>query len=263
MPTLTSSFDLTGKVAIVTGSSRGIGFASARLMAAHGANVVVSGRKADAAHAAAAQINASRGEGWGEAVAVPCNIGRREELQGLVDAATTRWGGVDIVMANAAIHPWMGSVLDLKEETFAKFMQVNVQSSIWLAQMTVPGMLEKGWGRFIVVASIVGLLADQVTGTYGLTKAADMQFVRNMALEFGSRGVCANCIAPGTFKTEMARSQWESPEIAGEYLRRNPSGRFGEPDEIAGVAVMLASAAGGYVNGQTLVVDGGHTVSFR
>ena len=136
-----------------------------------------------------------------------CNIGRKEELQRVVDAANQVWGRIDIVMANAAIHPWVGSVLDLKEETFNKFMQVNVQSSIWLAQMTVPGMLERGYGRFIVVASVVGILGDPVTGTYGLTKAADMQFVRNIAMEFASRGITANCIAPGTFKTEMARSQ--------------------------------------------------------
>lgn len=254
-------FDLGGKVALITGSSRGIGFASARRMAEHGAKIVVCGRKADACAEAAALINADQGAEV--AVAAPCNIGRREELQRAVDLANSRWGRLDIVMANAAIHPWMGSVLDLPDETFSKFMQVNVQSSVWLAQMAVPGMLERGYGRFIVVASIVGLLGDRDTGTYGLTKAADMQFVRNLAMEFASRGVSANCIAPGTFKTEMARSQWEDPQIAAWYQGRNPSKRFGELDEIAGVAVMLASPAGGYINGQTLAVDGGHTISFR
>ena len=251
-------FDLRGKVAIITGSSRGIGLASAHGMAEHGARVVISGRKADACEAAAAEI---RAEG-GEAIAVPCNIGRRDELQNLVDTARRTWGSVDIVMANAAIHPWVGSVLDLKDETFNKFMQVNVQSSIWLAQMTVPGMAERGYGRFILVASIVGLMGDAVTGTYGLTKAADMQFVRNMACEFGAKGITANCIAPGTYKTEMARSQWDNPDIAGPYLARNPSKRFGEPAEIAGLAVMLASPSGGYINGQTIVADGGHTITF-
>jgi NAD(P)-dependent dehydrogenase (short-subunit alcohol dehydrogenase family) len=256
-------FDLSGKVAIITGSSRGIGFASARRMAEHGAKVVISGRKADACTAAAAQINGEFSAAGGEALAVPANIGRREELRNLVDIATAKWGRVDIVMANAAIHPWIGSVLDLPEETFSKFMQVNVQSSIWLAQMTVPGMLERGYGRFIVVASIVGLLGDPVTGTYGLTKAADMQLVRNMAMEFASGGVCANCIAPGTFKTEMARSQWEDSRMVAWYEQRNPSRRFGEVDEIAGLALLLASRAGGYINGQTIPVDGGHTISFR
>lgn len=252
-------FDLHGKVAIVTGSSRGLGLASARGMAEHGARVVISGRNLEAAEMAAAQIRAA----GGEAIAVPCNIGRKEELQRLVDAAGAQWGRVDIVMANAAIHPWVGSVLDLKEETFNKFMQVNVQSSIWLAQMTVPGMLERGYGRFIVVASIVGLLGDPVTGTYGLTKAADMQFVRNMAMEFASRGITANCIAPGTFKTEMARSQLEDEALVKWYQERNPSKRFGEVDEVAGLAVLLASPSGGYINGQTIAVDGGHTISFR
>lgn len=252
-------FDLRGKVAIITGSSRGLGLASAQGMAAHGAKVVISGRKLDACEAAAAGIR----EAGGEAIALSCNIGRKEELQRTVDAALQAWGRVDIVMANAAIHPWVGSVLDLKDETFNKFMQVNVQSSIWLAQMTVPGMIERGYGRFILVASIVGLLGDPVTGTYGLTKAADMQFVRNMANEFASKGITANCIAPGTFKTEMARSQWEDPSMVQWYEGRNPSRRFGEVDEIAGLAVLLASPSGGYINGQTIAVDGGHTVSFR
>lgn len=252
-------FDLSGRVAVVTGSSRGLGLASARGMAAHGARVVISGRKPEPCEAEAARI---RAEG-GEAIAVPCNIGRKDELQRLVDAANAQWGRVDIVMANAAIHPWVGSVLDLQDETFAKFMQVNVQSSLWLARMTVPGMLERGYGRFIVVASIVGLLGDPVTGTYGLTKASDMQFVRNMATEFASRGITANCIAPGTFRTEMARSQWEDEAMVRWYRGRNPSQRFGEVDEIAGLAVLLASPSGGYINGQTIAVDGGHTISFR
>ncbi len=252
-------FDLSGRVAIVTGSSRGLGLASARGMAEQGARVVISGRKPEACEAAVAEIRAA----GGEAIAVPCNIGRKEDLQRVVDTANEQWGRVDIVMANAAIHPWIGSVLDLKDETFNKFMQVNVQSSIWLAQMTVPGMLERGYGRFIVVASIVGLLGDPVTGTYGLTKAADMQFVRNLAMEFASRGVTANCIAPGTFKTEMARSQWEDEALVRWYNDRNPSKRFGEVDELAGLAVMLASPSGGYINGQTIAVDGGHTISFH
>jgi dehydrogenase/reductase SDR family member 4 len=257
---MTSSlFDLHGKVAIVTGSSRGLGLASARGLAEHGAKVVISGRKAEACNAAVAQIEAA----GGEAIAVPCNIGRKEELQHLVGTTLEKWGRIDIVMANAAIHPWIGSVLDLKDETFNKFMQVNVQSHIWLAQLTVPGMLERGYGRFIVVASIVGLLGDPVTGTYGLTKASDMQFVRNMATEFASRGVTANCIAPGTFKTEMARSQWEDEALIKWYHERNPSKRFGEVQEIAGLAVLLASPSGGYINGQTIAVDGGHTISFH
>lgn len=255
---VSSLFDLRGKVAIVTGSSRGLGFESAKGLAEHGAKVVISGRKAEACEEAVADIRAA----GGEAIAVPCNIGRKEELANLVGTAQSTWGRVDIVMANAAIHPWLGSVLDLKDETFNKFMQVNVQSNVWLAQLTVPGMVERGYGRFIVVSSVVGILGDPVTGTYGLTKAADMQFVRNMACEFGAKGITANCIAPGTYKTEMAKSQWGNPEIAQPYLARNPSRRFGEPEEIAGLAVMLASPSGGYINGQTIIADGGHTIAF-
>jgi NAD(P)-dependent dehydrogenase (short-subunit alcohol dehydrogenase family) len=219
---------------------------------------VISGRKAEACESAAAEIR----KAGGEALAVPCNIGRKDEVRTLVEAAGSAWGRVDIVMANAAIHPWIGSVVDLQDETFLKFMQVNVQSNLWLAQMTLPGMVERGYGRFIVVASVVGLLGDAVTGTYGLTKAADMQFVRNLACEFGAQGITANCIAPGTYKTEMARSQWDNPDVARPYLSRNPTKRFGEPEEIAGLAVMLASPSGGYINGQTIVADGGHTIAF-
>ena len=257
-------FDLRDKVAIITDSSRGIGYASAKGMAEHGANVVISSRKREGCEAAAAEINRLINQDHGgEAIAVPCNIGRKDELRTLVDTAVSTWGKVDIVMANAAIHPWIGSMLELKDETFNKFMQVNVQSNIWLAQMTVPGMVERGYGRFILLASIVGLFGDAVTGTYGLTKAADMQLVRNMTMEFAARGVTANCIAPGTFKTEMARTQWEDPEMVNWYSERNPSKRFGDTDEIAGLAVALASPSGGYINGQTIAVDGGHTISFH
>ncbi|SFC29134.1 SDR family NAD(P)-dependent oxidoreductase [Tropicimonas isoalkanivorans] len=252
-------FDLTGKVAIVTGSSRGLGLASARGLAEHGAKVVISGRKSTPCDEAAAQI---RAEG-GQAIAQPCNIGRKDEIDALVGRAIDAWGRVDIVMANAAIHPWIGSALELEDATFDKFMQVNVLSSLWLVQGTFPGMIERGWGRFISVGSIVGRVGDAVTGTYGLTKAADMQMVRNLACEFGAKGITANCIAPGTFRTEMARTQWEDGAMVEWYCGRNPSARFGEPEEIAGLAVLLASPSGGYINGQTIHADGGHTISFR
>ena len=252
-------FDLSAKVAIITGGSRGLGFASAKAMAEHGAKVVIVGRNQEACDQAANEIRAK----GGQALAISCNIGRKEELQAMVNETHCQWGRVDIVMANAAIHPWVGSVLDLEDRTFTKFMEANVQSNIWLAQMTLPGMIERAYGRYISVGSIVGILGDPETGTYGLTKAADMQFVRNVANEFAHAGVTANCIAPGTFKTEMARSQWEDQKIVDWYNSRNPSRRFGEVDEIAGLAVLLASPSGGYINGQTIAVDGGHTITFR
>jgi dehydrogenase/reductase SDR family protein 4 len=256
-------FDLSGRVAIVTGSSRGIGLASARAMAAHGAKVVICGRKLEPCIEAAEAINRDPGSESGEALALAVNIGRKEELKSLVDQTVAKWGAIDIVMANAAIHPWIGSVVDLADETFTKFFQSNLQSSVWLAQLTLRAMAARGYGRFIVVASLVGILGDPETGTYGLTKAGDMQLVRNIAMEFAAKGVCANCIAPGTFKTEMARTYWDVPEMIEWNERRNPSRRFGELDEIAGLAVMLASRAGGYINGQTIPVDGGHSISYR
>lgn len=253
-----SLFDLTGKTALITGSTRGLGRATAEHLARHGARVVVTSRKAEECAAVAEAIRAEGGDSFGHAA----NLSRKAEVLALADAALQRYGRIDILVCNAAIHPWTGPTLEIADETFAKFMQVNVQSSIWLAQKALPGMIDAKDGRIILTSSLSGLTGSARFGLYGLTKAADLQLARNLAVEYGRHGVRANAIAPDIHRTEMARSLWDDPQQAAGYLARNPSGRFGEPDEIAGTVVWLASRAGGNVNGQTIVVDGGYSIHY-
>lgn len=255
-------FDLTGKVALITGSSRGMGKAIAERMAQHGANVVITSRKADVCEAVAAEINRNRAEGQGEAMAIACNIGRKQELEQLVAAVEDRWGRVDILVCNAAINPWIGSSLEVEDVTFRKVMETNLMGTHWLSQLVLPGMIERRDGRIILVTSLSGQTGSRQFGLYGLSKAAGNQMVRNLAVEFGRYNIRTNAIAPDVHRTDMARSLWDNPAAADPYLKRNPSGRFGEPDEIAGTAIFLASPAGGNVNGQVIVVDGGYSINY-
>lgn len=250
-----SLFDLTGKVAVVTGSSKGIGRAIAERMAEHGAKVVISSRKAPACEAVASAIRA-RG---GEAFVVPCNISRKDELQHLVDSALAQWGGIDVLVCNAAVNPYYGPSLGISDEAFDRIMGSNVRSNFWLANMVLPQMAERGGGSVIIISSIGGLRGSAMLGTYAISKAADMQLARNIAIEWGPKGIRANCIAPGLIRTDFARALWENPEIAHKRTRETPLQRIGEPDEIAGAAIYLASAAGSFTTGQTIVVDGGTT----
>jgi NAD(P)-dependent dehydrogenase (short-subunit alcohol dehydrogenase family) len=250
-----SLFDLIGKVAVVTGSSKGIGRAIAERMAEHGAKVVISSRKAPACEAVASVIRA-RG---GEAFVVPCNISRKDELQHLVDSALAQWGGIDVLVCNAAVNPYYGPSLGISDEAFDRIMGSNVRSNFWLANMVLPQMAERGGGSVIIISSIGGLRGSAMLGTYAISKAADMQLARNIAVEWGPKGIRANCIAPGLIRTDFARALWENPEIAQKRTRETPLQRIGEPDEIAGAAIYLASAAGSFTTGQTIVVDGGTT----
>ncbi|HZR38407.1 MAG TPA: glucose 1-dehydrogenase [Nevskia sp.] len=253
-------FDLSGKTALVTGSTRGIGRACAEQLARHGARVAISSRSAAECAVTAASINAEHGAG--RAIAQAANLSRKHEVLALADAALAAFGRIDILVCNAAIHPWTGPTLDIVDETFARFMQANVQSSIWLAQKVLPGMIGHGDGRIILISSLSGLTGSARYGLYAISKAADLQLARNLAVEYGRRGIRANAVAPDVHRTEMARSLWGDPQLAEGYLRRNPSGRFGEPEEIAGTVVWLASRAGGNVNGQTIVVDGGYSLNY-
>jgi NAD(P)-dependent dehydrogenase (short-subunit alcohol dehydrogenase family) len=250
-----SLFDLTGKVAVITGSSKGIGRAIAERMAEHGAKVVISSRKGPACEAVASAIT-TRG---GEALVVPCNISRKDELRHLVDSTIARWGSIDILVCNAAVNPYYGPSIAISDEAFDRIMGSNVRSNFWLANMVLPQMAERGGGSIIIVSSIGGLRGSAMLGTYAISKAADMQLARNIAVEWGPKGVRANCIAPGLIRTDFARALWENPEIAQKRTRETPLQRIGEPDEIAGAAIYLASAAGSFTTGQTIVVDGGTT----
>jgi NAD(P)-dependent dehydrogenase (short-subunit alcohol dehydrogenase family) len=251
-------FDLTGEVAVITGSSRGIGRAIAHRMAEHGASVVVSSRKQDACEEAAAAINAAVGRE--AAVAVAANISSKEALQGLADAALTRFGQVTALVCNAASNPYFGPMAGIADEQFVKILMNNVVSNHWLIQMLVPQMLERGAGSITVVSSIGGLKASTVIGAYNISKAADLQLVRNLSAEFGPRGVRVNAICPGLIKTDFARALWENPDILAQATAHSSLKRIGEPDEIAGMAVFLASRAGAFTTGQGIVIDGGATI---
>lgn len=251
-----SLFDLTGKVAVVTGSSKGIGRAIAERMAEHGAKVVISSRKADRCEQVAAGIR-SRG---GEAIALPCHIGRKDELQALVDQTVAQCGGIDILVCNAAVNPYLGPAAGASDEIYERVMGANVRSNFWLCNMVLPGMAERGGGAVIIISSIGGLLGSGKLGLYGLSKAADMQLARNIAVEWGPQNIRANAIAPGLVRTDFARALWEDPVLYRKRTRTSPLQRIGEPDEIAGAAVFLASPAGNFTTGHTLVIDGGVTI---
>ncbi|MDW8469684.1 MAG: SDR family oxidoreductase [Burkholderiales bacterium] len=249
-------FDLTGKVALVTGSTRGIGKSIAQELARAGARVMVSSRKAHACEAVRREFEA---EGL-EVRAQPCNVSRREELEALVRATEDAWGRVDIAVANAAANPYYGPLASIPEEALDKVWLNNVKSVLWLANLTIPAMAERGGGAFIVVGSIAGLLANTVIGAYGISKAADHQLVRNLAAEWGPKGVRVNAIAPGLVKTDFARALWEDPKRRAEREAMTPLRRLGEPRDIGGIAVFLASEAAAFVTGQVIVADGGVSI---
>ncbi|GJL88080.1 MAG: short-chain dehydrogenase [Minwuia thermotolerans] len=246
-------FDITGKVAVVTGGSKGIGKAIAEALAAHGAKVVVASRKLDACQAVVDGIKAD----GGDATAISCNITNREDLEKLVRESEAAYGQIDIMVANAAVNPFMGSNLDIPDDAFQKIMTCNVQSNLWLAQMVIPGMQARNDGAFIIVSSIGGLKGDRSLGAYAISKAADFQLARNLAVEFGKDNIRVNCIAPGLVKTDFAKALWTDPERSSKRLAGTPMARLGEPEDLAGIAVYLAAPAGSWTTGQVFVVDGG------
>ena len=253
-------FDLTGKVAVITGSSKGIGKAIAERMAEHGAKVVISSRKAGPCDEVAQALNDRHGEGT--AIAIPANIASKEELQRLVDETNATFGKIDILVCNAASNPSAGPMGGISDEQFEKIFHNNVLANHWLIQMVSPQMLERKDGAILVISSVGGLRGNALIGAYNVSKAADMQLVRNLAVEFGSSNVRVNCIAPGLIQTDFARYLWENEEVLKVTVEPNPMKRIGQPDEIAGTAVYLCSKAAAYVTGQTLVVDGGLTIAW-
>ncbi len=252
-----SLFDLSGKVAVITGSSRGIGRAIAEAMADQGAKVVISSRKAEACEEAARAINDKHGDGT--AIVVPANISSKEALQNLVDETRRQLGKIDILVCNAASNPYYGPMGGITDDQFRKILENNVIANHWLIQMVAPEMLERNEGSIIIVSSIGGLKASAVIGAYNISKAADFQLARNLAAEFGPSQVRVNCIAPGLVRTDFAKALWENPDTLKSVTRHSPLRRIGEPHEIAGAAVFLAAPASTFVTGQAIVVDGGAT----
>jgi len=248
-------FDLTGKVALVTGSTKGIGKAIAERLAEHGARVVVSSRKPDACDRVAAGINEARGAKL--AVPIVCNINYKDQLQVLVDETRAQLGPIDILVCNAALNPAYGPMSEIKDDAFDKILGANIRSNHWLAQLVLPDMIAKRDGAIIIVSSIGGYRGSTTIGTYCISKAADLQLARNLAVENGPHNVRVNCIAPGLVKTEFAKALWDTPEGERRASSGTPLRRLGEPDDIAGAAVFLASRAGAWMTGQSIIIDGG------
>jgi NAD(P)-dependent dehydrogenase (short-subunit alcohol dehydrogenase family) len=248
-------FDLSGKVALVTGSTKGIGEAIVHRLAEHGARVVVSSRKADACDKVAAAINKERGAEV--AAPIPCNINYKEQLEQLVAKTREKWGKIDILICNAALNPYYGPSKDIPDEAFDKILSANIRSNHWLCNLVLPEMVERKDGVVIIVSSVGGFKGNTVIGTYCISKAADMQMARNLAVEYGPKNIRVNCICPGLVKTDFARALWDTPEAEKRSSSTTPLRRLGEPDDIAGAAVFLAGPGGSWMTGQTIVIDGG------
>ena len=249
-------FNLSDKVAIVTGSTKGIGRSIAEALARAGAKVVISSRKADKCQEVA---DAVKGEGL-EATAIPCHIGKRDDLERLGSETRKRYGKIDVLVCNAAVNPYYGPLSGLTDDAFTKVIDSNVRSNLWLCNLAIPDMAERRDGSVIIVSSIGGLRGSQQLGIYAISKAADFQLARNLAVEWGPKNIRVNCIAPGLVRTDFARALWENPEMLAKSEAMTPLRRIGEPDDIAGAAVFLASRAGNWMTGQVIVIDGGVTI---
>ena len=253
-------FDLAGKTALITGSSKGIGRAIAEEMSRHGATVVISSRKGGVCADVAATINAELAGQTGRAIAIPAHIGHREELARLVQETRAQLGRIDILVCNAAVNPAYGPMRDLPDSAFEKILDINILANHWLCQLVLPEMIERRDGAIIIVSSIGGLRGHRTLGAYCISKAADLQLVRNLAVENGPHNIRVNAISPGLIRTDFARALWENPETLARRTEHDPLRRIGEPEEVAGIAVYLASRASSFTTGQNFIVDGGATI---
>jgi len=250
-------FALDGKIAVITGSSRGIGRAIAETMAGLGAKVVISSRKAEACEEVAEAIRAK----GGDAAVIACNISQKDEVENLVAETENQFGAPDILVCNAAVNPAYGPLEELTDEAFDKIMGSNVKSNLWLCNRVIPAMKEKGGGSIVIISSIAGMRGNSVIGAYGISKAADFALARNLAVEHGPANVRVNCIAPGLVKTDFARALWEDENNLVQRTKNTPLRRIGLPEEIGPVAAFLASPAASFITGQVIVADGGVTIA--
>lgn len=251
-----SLFDMTGKVALITGSTKGIGRSIAEEMARLGAKVVISSRKAEVCEQVAGELTA---EGF-QAMAIPCHVGKKDQLQNLVDKTIEAWGKIDVLVCNAATNPVYGPTSAMTDEAWDKIMETNVKGTFWLTNMVLPGMAERGEGAVVLLSSIAGIRGNNTIGTYGVSKAAEAALARNLAVEWGPSGIRVNSIAPGIVKTDFAKALWEDPVRVKRAEEKTPLRRLGDPVDIAGLAVFLSTKASAYVTGQVIVADGGETI---
>ncbi|MCB9453877.1 MAG: glucose 1-dehydrogenase [Anaerolineaceae bacterium] len=250
-------FDLQGKVAIVTGASRGIGQAIAERLAEAGAKVVISSRKQEGLEPVAASIRAN----GSDALPVAAHNGDKAALNALVEQAVAAYGRVDILVNNAATNPHFGTLLEAEDSMWQKTLEVNLMGNVWLTQAVVKVMRANGsGGKIINVASVNGLRPGRMQGIYSITKAAVINLTQTLAMELGAEGIQVNAIAPGLVQTKFARAIWDNEVILNEVMARTPAGRIGQPDDIAGIALYLASPASNFATGQVFVVDGGATI---
>ncbi len=251
-------FDLTGKVAVVTGSTKGIGKSIAEELARAGAKIVISSRKLDAVEAVTKEME-SRGY---DAIGIPCNVGYKDQLRKLVDGTIAKWGRIDVLVCNAAANPAFGPLINVTDDAFEKIMGTNVRSVFWLANMVLPQMAEREDGTVIIVSSIAALRGSNVNGLYGVSKAADAGLARALAVEWGPHNIRVNCIAPGLIKTDFARALWQDEARRTRREAMTPLRRLGEPKDIGGIAVFLAADASRFVTGQMIVADGGVSIGW-
>ena len=247
----TRRFDLTGRVAFVTGGSRGIGEAIARAYAHAGATVAIASRKLENVQPVADAIAAA----GGRAMALACHTGDRAQIQAAIARVLDRYGQLDITVNNAATNPHFGPLLEATEEMWEKTLQVNVKGYFHVAQAAAAHMVQRGAGKIINVASIAGISPGQKMGLYSVSKAAVIMLTRSLAQELGPRGIQVNAIAPGVIQTRFSEALWSNPALAAHVAAK--TGRIGQPEDLEGVALLLASAASDYINGSVIVVDGG------
>ncbi len=249
-------FDLTGKVAIITGASKGIGEDMARLFARFGAKVIISSRKQDACDALANDIRAQGGDATG----IAAHVGDMEQLRQLVDKSIATYGGIDILVNNAASNPVFGPSLDSDGAAFDKIMQANVKAPFELSKLCYPSMKARGGGSIIMISSIAGHTPDPGLGLYSVSKASLNMLTKVLAKEWGVDGIRVNAICPGLIKTKFSQALWKDEKILDRFTKNIPISRMGTADEISPLALFLASSASSYSTGSLFYADGGTVI---